>query len=80
MFVIYTLRQCPAVVIEWEANALTVVESASNIFLCASIVNPDLTNFQQTVQLQVFTQNSTAQGTSYSVRNANVTDTVVHIL
>ena len=50
--------------IEWEVDTLAVVEGAqsSPVFLCASVVNPDLFNFRQTVQLQIFTQNSTAQG------------------
>ena len=54
--------QCPAIVIEWEPDALTIVESASNVSLCASITNPDLMNLRQAVQLQVITLNSTAQG------------------
>ena len=48
--------------IELETDTLSAVENASNVRLCASIVNPDLMNFSQMVQLQVFTQNSTAQG------------------
>ena len=54
--------QCPAIVIEWEADALTIVESASNVSLCASITNPDLMILRQSVQLKVFTLSSTAQG------------------
>ena len=48
--------------IEWEEDTITAVENSLNAGLCASVVNPDLNNFSQTVQLQVFTQNSTAHG------------------
>ena len=49
------------VLIEWETDNLTVVESSSNTTLCASVVNPDI-NTNEVVQLQVLTLNSTAQG------------------
>ena len=52
--------------IEWEASNITLSEnlesSQSPGTLCASVVNPAINNTQQAVQIQVVTQNFTAQG------------------
>ena len=58
------LRAHLAVVVEWEMGTVTAAENTSNVCICASVVNPDLSSLLQAVQLQVFTINSTAQGTA----------------
>ena len=54
--------------IEWEANNISVSESFGSILLggslCASVVNPDINNTNQSVQIQVVSENFTAQGGS----------------
>ena len=72
--------QYPAIVIDWEADALTVVEGASNVSLCTSIANPDLMNLRQAVQLQVFTLSSTAQGRLATLKIINADHYLLLIL
>lgn len=65
-----------AVMIEWEASNVSYSEILTNDLLdgslCASIVNPDVNNTQRSVQIQVVSENFTAQG------NANVLLLSVH--
>ena len=60
------LRAHLAVVVEWEMGTVTAAENTSDVRVCAFIVNPDLSSLHQAVQIQVFTINSTAQGTTNS--------------
>lgn len=51
-----------AVVIEWEAGNVTVLESSPITSLCASFVNPQV-NISEFIELTVLTTNITAGGT-----------------
>ena len=50
--------------IEWEASKISLSENLEGIFLrlCASVVNVGINNAQQFVQIQVESENFTAQG------------------
>lgn len=48
--------------IEWETNNISLLESPEGGLLCASVVNPGINNAQQSVQIQVVSNNFTAQG------------------
>ena len=54
--------------IEWEANNISVSENLESILLggslCASIVNPNINNTGQSVQIQVVSENFTAEGSA----------------
>ena len=59
-----------AVFIEWEANNVTLSENVGRTTpragvadsLCASIINPGINDSRQEVQIQVITENFTAEG------------------
>ena len=55
-----------AVVIEWETDNLTIVESSPTTPLCASITNPQI-EITEVVQLAVSSMNLTANGITHLV-------------
>lgn len=51
--------------IEWEASSISLLENLENSgSLCASVVNPGINDTQQSVQIQVKSENFTAQGSA----------------
>lgn len=54
--------------IEWEASNISLSETLDGNLLggllCASVVNPGINNARQFVQIQVVSEDFTAQGTS----------------
>ena len=50
--------------IEWEPSNVSVSENpeGSLLHVCASVVNAGINNTQQSVQIQVVSENFTAQG------------------
>ena len=62
------------VVITWEASNVTVSENVGISLpggassLCASIINPGINDSNQAVQIQVVTENFTAQGSLVQVK------------
>ena len=57
--------------IEWEASNVSLSENLESILLggslCASVVNPAINNTNQSVQIQVVSEDFTAQGSPIPV-------------